>query len=59
VPGVGTLTFAAGESIRTEISCKYDRERANALLAASGFHLVEWMTDDRRRFALALAEPVA
>jgi L-histidine N-alpha-methyltransferase len=59
VPGVGTLMFAAGESIRTEISCKYDRERANALLAASGFHLVEWMTDDRRRFALALAEPVA
>jgi L-histidine N-alpha-methyltransferase len=59
VPGVGTLTFAAGESIRTEISCKYDRGRVNALLETSGFHLVEWMTDDKRRFALALAEPVA
>lgn len=59
VPGIGTLAIAAGESIRTEISCKYDRAVTEALLAASGFRLVAWMTDDPPQFALALAEPIA
>ena len=59
VPGLGALTIAARESIRTEISCKYDRPSAEALLAGSGFALTEWMTDEERRFALVLAVPVA
>jgi L-histidine N-alpha-methyltransferase len=59
VPGLGALTIAAGESIRTEISCKYDRPSAEALLAGSGFALTEWMMDEERRFALLLAVPVA
>ena len=52
------LDFAAGEQIRTEISAKYDRPKADALLRAGGFDTVEWITDDERLFALALAEPV-
>jgi L-histidine N-alpha-methyltransferase len=59
VPGIGTLPIAAGESIRTEISCKYDRESVRALLEDSGFALTQWMTDADAQFALALAEPVA
>jgi L-histidine N-alpha-methyltransferase len=51
------LEIAAGEQIRTEISAKYDRPTADALLRAGGFDLAEWITDDERLFALALAEP--
>jgi L-histidine N-alpha-methyltransferase len=58
LPGIGTLPIAAGESIRTEISCKYDREAVRTLLADSGFALTHWMTDAEMRFALVLAEPV-
>ncbi|MFL5606973.1 MAG: L-histidine N(alpha)-methyltransferase [Gemmatimonadaceae bacterium] len=59
IPGVGIVSIDAGESIRTEISCKYDVESVRALLAASGFTLARWMTDATRQFALALAEPMA
>ena len=57
VPGMGPVPIAAGESIRTEISCKYDERSVRTLLAASGFTLARWMTDDARQFALVLAEP--
>jgi L-histidine N-alpha-methyltransferase len=59
VPGMGTVAIAAGESIRTEISSKYDVDSVRALLAASGFTLARWMTDDARQFALVVAEPAA
>jgi L-histidine N-alpha-methyltransferase len=59
VPGVGMVPFDAGESIRTEISCKYDMASVRTLLAASGFTLSRWMTDAERQFALVLAEPAA
>ena len=59
IPNVGAVRFAAGESIRTEISCKYTRSSAASMLERAGFHLTEWMTDPHARFALALAEPVA
>jgi L-histidine N-alpha-methyltransferase len=59
VPGMGTVAIAAGESIRTEISCKYDEPSVRELLAASGFSLAQWMTDAKRQFALVLAEPAA
>jgi L-histidine Nalpha-methyltransferase len=52
------LDFAAGEQIRTEISAKYDRPTAAALLRAGGFDTVEWITDDDGLFALVLAEPL-
>lgn len=55
IPLVGAIELAEGESIRTEISCKYDRESLEEILRESGFALERWMTDDSRRFALVLA----
>jgi L-histidine N-alpha-methyltransferase len=52
------LEIAAGEEIRTEISAKYDRPSAGALLGAGGFEMVEWITDEDGLFALAVAKPV-
>jgi L-histidine N-alpha-methyltransferase len=45
----------AGEAIRTELSHKYTRETAEAVLKASGLRLERWSTDDDARFALGLA----
>ncbi|MEP7001635.1 MAG: L-histidine N(alpha)-methyltransferase [bacterium] len=59
IPDVGAIHLADGESIRTEISCKYDRRSATALLRSAGFRLTEWMTDPQPLVALALAEPSA
>ena len=59
IPGVGDIQLAKGESIRTEISCKYDRASATALLRSAGFRITSWMTNADALFALALAEPLA
>ncbi|MDQ3556156.1 MAG: L-histidine N(alpha)-methyltransferase [Gemmatimonadota bacterium] len=56
IPGVAPVRLAAGESIRTEISCKYDRETIAALLDAAGLHPERWATDDGL-YALLLAAP--
>ena len=55
IPGVGEISFAAGESIRTELSYKYDRDTVISLLTGAGLEMVEWMEDDDHTFALALA----
>lgn len=56
LPGLGLdLDIAAGEEIRTEISVKYDRESATALLASAGFAPAGWFTDQDQLFGLALA----
>lgn len=57
IPLVGEIELAEGESIRTEISCKYDRESLEEILRESGFLLERWMTDDDKMFALVLARP--
>ena len=57
VPGVGVVSFRRGETIRTEISCKYDRRSADALLVGAGWRVERWMTDERGYFALVLARP--
>jgi glutamate--cysteine ligase len=57
VPGVGVIHFRPGETIRTEISCKYDRQSAEQLLAGAGWRIDEWLTDAEAMFALALARP--
>lgn len=49
------LLFEAGDSIRTEISVKYDRARVAQLLASTGLELVDWFTDAEDLFGLALA----
>jgi len=57
VPGIGAVPFRAGESIRTEISCKYDRPSVAALLAGAGLALEQWIADDASTFALVVAAP--
>ena len=49
------LEFEQGASIRTEISMKYDRGRAESLLESAGFEPLEWFTDANATFALTLA----
>lgn len=55
VPEVGTIHLAAGETIRTELSHKYDRDAAEELLADAGLALDHWHPDDDDAFALAVA----
>jgi L-histidine N-alpha-methyltransferase len=58
LPAIGlTVRFAAGEQWRTEVSAKFRRSRVEAELAAAGFTLHSWLTDDEDRFALSLAVP--
>jgi L-histidine N-alpha-methyltransferase len=49
------VDFARGESIRTEISCKYTRAMVEAMLAEAGLRLLRWDTDKDRLFALSLS----
>jgi len=50
-----TVSFDAGEDLRTEISAKFTRERVAAELAAGGLALAAWHTDPDDWFALSLA----
>jgi L-histidine N-alpha-methyltransferase len=50
------LSFAAGDSIRTEISVKYDPPRMRGMLDTAGFDVVEMFTDPEQLFALFLAQ---
>jgi len=52
-----TLELAEGETIRTETSAKFRRERLSAELAAAGMSVERWWTDRAGRFALVLAVP--
>ncbi len=58
IPGIGEVRFARGESIRTEISCKYDIPSLAALFSAAGLQLEAWKTDPDHRFALVVGKPV-
>jgi dimethylhistidine N-methyltransferase/ergothioneine biosynthesis protein EgtC len=52
-----TVTFAAGEDLRTEVSAKFRREGIAAELAAAGFELTHWWTDPHEQFGLSLSVP--
>jgi L-histidine Nalpha-methyltransferase len=56
IPGAGTFPFAEGESLRTEISRKYTRERVGDLFARSGLQLEDWF-EGPPGFALAVGAP--
>jgi L-histidine Nalpha-methyltransferase len=58
MPDCGTVEIRAGETIRTEISIKYDRRRIERLFAAAGLRVEEWEEGDGR-FALAVGAPEA
>jgi L-histidine N-alpha-methyltransferase len=55
IPGVGEVRVEAGESIRTEISCKHDRASVEGMLSAAGMRLTEWETDAAGLYAILLA----
>jgi L-histidine Nalpha-methyltransferase len=56
IPGVGAIGMVEGETIRTEISCKYDRPQVEELFRAAGLALEQWLAGPEG-FALALAAP--
>jgi L-histidine Nalpha-methyltransferase len=51
-----TVSFAAGEEVRTEISAKFRPDGIRAELAAAGFRTVRFWTDPADDFGLTLAE---
>jgi L-histidine N-alpha-methyltransferase len=58
IPGVGGVRFRPGETIRTEISRKYDADSLCRLLREARLAVEEWMVDERHGYALALARPL-
>ncbi len=55
IPEIGEVTFVEGETIRTELSYKYDLDAISGILTDSGMRLDKWMPDSGKVFALALA----
>jgi L-histidine Nalpha-methyltransferase len=49
------VSFAAGETMRTEISAKFTRSRLEAIYREAGLALVGWFTDPGEDYALSLA----
>jgi len=55
-PGAGdAIVFVTGETIRTEISCKYNRPAIDVLFSDAGLTVERWAQDDDGLFALILA----
>jgi L-histidine N-alpha-methyltransferase len=57
IHGMRDVVFADGESIRTELSHKYDRAAVDSLAAAADLRVTHWFLDGEQRFALSLLEP--
>jgi len=55
IPGAGEFQVDAGETIRTEISCKHDRASVEEMLRGAGMRLAAWETDDDGLYAILLA----
>ena len=49
------VAFAAGEEMRTEISCKFTRESVGEMYRAAGLTLLEFHTDADGLFAVSIA----
>jgi uncharacterized SAM-dependent methyltransferase len=58
LPGAGSVPIAEGESIRTELSCKYDRPTVEGLFATAGLRLDRWCEDEGGLYAMALGSRV-
>jgi L-histidine Nalpha-methyltransferase len=59
LPAIGlTVSFAAGEEMRTEVSAKFRRSGVQAELADAGFRMTSWWTDTAAQFGLSLSVPV-
>jgi L-histidine Nalpha-methyltransferase len=58
VPDLGlTVSFGAGEDMRTEVSAKFRRSGVERELAAAGFAMRQWWTDGDGQFGLSLSIP--
>jgi L-histidine Nalpha-methyltransferase len=57
IPGMAPVAFAAGETLRTEISCKHDRTSVAELFAPVGLRIEAWRTDPESLFALVVGAP--
>lgn len=51
------FSFRAGESLRTEISAKHDRDSVQAMFTGAEMRIERWETDADGLYALALAAP--
>jgi L-histidine N-alpha-methyltransferase len=49
------IPFAAGEEMRTEISCKFTRDSVAQMYRDAGLELLEFHTDDEDLFAVSIA----
>ncbi len=58
LPAIGlTVRFGAGEEMRTEVSAKFRQAGVAAELAAAGFAMRSWWTDQAAQFGLSLSVP--
>ena len=57
IPGLDPIALAKGESIRTEISTKYDRASVAELFDAAGLRIEAWPTDPHTPFGLVVGAP--
>ncbi len=58
LPGIDLVVeFAEGEDMRTEVSAKFRRAGVAAELAAGGFAMRSWWTDEGGQFGLSLSVP--
>lgn len=55
IPEIGRIGFLQGETIRTELSYKYDRATLEEFLSASGLAMERWIPAEDESFVLALA----
>ncbi|CAN5816719.1 L-histidine N(alpha)-methyltransferase [soil metagenome] len=54
LPDGTAWALGEGETIRTEISCKYERDGVERMLSSAGLRVREWTTDELDYYALAL-----
>ncbi len=55
-PGGDAVRIGEGETIRTEISCKYDLPTIEALFGAAGMSVDRWFQDPEGLYALAVGK---
>ena len=58
IPGGGMVRIGAGESIRTELSCKYDRPVLTQMFESARLEITRWCTDEEGLYSMALVSPV-
>lgn len=58
IPGGGVVRIGAGESIRTELSCKYDRPVLTRMLESASLEIMRWCTDEDEFYSVALLSAV-